>query len=380
MYVSSWPGLTLREFRPSHSERTLPFPLNAPNRISFCVARSGIYHLFRALHFQQGEIVLVPDYHSGNEVCAIRAAGATIVFYPILRNLEPDLEALSRLARLNPRVIYIIHYLGWPQPMRDIEALCRERGSLLVEDCALSLLSETGHKPLGSFGDYSAFCLYKTLPVPNGGLLVQNHNFLPELKDLKLERCPRATAAGRSAELMLEAARSRSDGIGKALFGVKRVIGQLLRSASVRQVPVGNIGWNIGDVNIAMSPIGNTVMQGLEYGQIRYIRRENFLLLQRRLEGRVTMLRNDLPEGVCPLFFPILVQDKHSAAQALWKRGIGAVEFWNDEVPGAHSAGGPDARYLRAHVLELPIHQYVTRSQVEYIADQVLRLELQPVQ
>jgi dTDP-4-amino-4,6-dideoxygalactose transaminase len=379
MYVSSWPGLTLRAFHSSRSERNVPFPLNAPNRISFCVARSGIYHLFRALRFKQGEIVLVPDYHSGNEVCAIRAAGATIVFYPILRNLEPDLDALSRLARLNPRVIYIIHYLGWPQPMRDIEALCRESGSLLVEDCALSLLSETDHKPLGSFGDYSVFCLYKTLPVPNGGLLVQNRNVLGELAELELERCPRAAAAGRSAELMLEAARSRTDNIGKALFRVKRAIGEVLRSARVRQVPVGNIGWNIADVNIAMSPISNTVMQGLKYGQIRYKRRENFLLMQQKLEGRVTMLRKDLPEGVCPLFFPILVQDKHSAAQALWKRGIGAVEFWNDEVPGAYGAGGPEARYLRAHVLELPIHQYVTRSQVEYIADQVLRLELKPL-
>jgi dTDP-4-amino-4,6-dideoxygalactose transaminase len=344
------------------------------------VARSGIYHLFRALHFKQGEIVLVPDYHSGNEVSAIRAAGASIVFYPILRNLEPDLEALSRLARLNPRVIYVIHYLGWPQPMRDVEALCRERGSLLVEDCALSLLSETEQKPLGSFGDYSVFCLYKTLPVPNGGLLVQNRNVLGELAELKLERCPRAAAAGRSAELVLEALRSRSDGLGKALIGIKAAVGGVLRAARVRQVPVGNIGWNIADVNIAMSPIGNTVMQGLEYGQIRYKRRENFLLMQRRLEGRVTMLRKDLPEGVCPLFFPILVEDKHTAARALWQRGIGAVEFWNEEVPGATGVGGVDAQYLRAHVLELPIHQDVTRSQVEYIAAQVLRLELQPAQ
>jgi dTDP-4-amino-4,6-dideoxygalactose transaminase len=380
MYVSSWPGLTLREFRKSHSERNVPYPLNSGNRLSFCVARSGIYHLFRALHFQKGETVLVPDYHSGNEVSAIRAAGASIVFYPILRNLEPDLEALSRLARLNPRVIYVIHYLGWPQPMKDIEVLCRERGSLLVEDCALSLLSETDRKPLGSFGDYSVFCLYKTLPVPNGGLLVQNRNVLKVLEELELEQCPRTAAAGRSAELMLEAVRSRADSIGKVLFGFKRAFGEVLRAARVRQVPVGNIGWNVADVNIAMSPISNTVMEGLEYGQIRYKRRENYLLMRQRLEGRVTLLRKDLPEGVCPLFFPILVQDKHSAAQALWKRGIGAVEFWNEGDPSANSVGGTDARYLRAHVLELPIHQDVSRSQVEYIADQVLRLELQPAQ
>jgi dTDP-4-amino-4,6-dideoxygalactose transaminase len=379
MYISSWPGLTLREFGHSHSHRSLPFPLASENRLSFCVARSGIYHLFRALRFEKGEIVLVPDYHSGNEVSAIRAAGASIVYYPILRSLEPDLEALSRLAKLNPRVIYVIHYLGWPQPMKEIEALCRERGSILVEDCALSLLSEADHKPLGAFGDYSVFCLYKTLPVPNGGLLVQNRNTLVDLAKLKLERCPRTAAFGRSAELALEAVRSRSERIGKALFGIKRAFGQMLRGARVRQVPVGNIGWNVADVGIAMSSISTTVMRGLEYDQIRSKRRENFLHLQRRLEGRVTMLRKDLGEGVCPLFFPILVQDKHSTARALWKRGIGAVEFWNAD-PRADCAGGADAQYLRAHVLELPIHQSVNEAQVEYIADQVTRLELQPVQ
>jgi dTDP-4-amino-4,6-dideoxygalactose transaminase len=378
MYISSWPGLTPYEFLQPHSSGNLPYPLNAANRLSFCVARSGIYHLFRALGFKKGDIVLVPDYHSGNEVSAIQAAGATIVYYPILRNLEPDLDALSRLAKLNPKVIYVIHYLGWPQPMKEIAALCRERGSILIEDCALSLLSEPDGKPLGASGDYSVFCLYKTLPVPNGGLLVQNRNFLGQLAGLELQPCPQTTAIGRSAELALEALRSRADLIGKALFGIKRAFGRLLRAADVRQVPIGNIGWNLGDVNVAMSSICNTVMKHLDYDRIRRKRRENFLLLRQKLEGRVTMLREDLDEGVCPLFFPILVRDKHAVAKALWRRGIGAVEFWNEVRPLAEQDSGPEAQYLRAHVLELPIHQDVGPSQVEYIADQVLRLELEP--
>src|SRR5262249_1912883 len=154
------------------SNQQAPYPLNEPNRFAFHVARSGIYHLFRALQFKPGETVLVPDYHSGTEVSAMRAAGASIIYYPIRRNLEPDVDALRRLAAKNPRVIYVIHYLGWPQPLGEIEALCRERGSMLIEDCALSFLSEMRGRPLGTCGDYSIFCLYKTLPVPNGGLLV----------------------------------------------------------------------------------------------------------------------------------------------------------------------------------------------------------------
>jgi dTDP-4-amino-4,6-dideoxygalactose transaminase len=383
MYVSAWPGLTLRDVFPSRAAACLPYPLSAERRTSFCVARSGIYHLFRALRLKPQDVVLVPDYYSGNEVAAIRAAGVTVTFYPVLRTLEPDLESLVRLVkRLSPRAIYVIHYLGWPQPLKEIQSLCRAAGSILIEDCALSMLSETEERPLGTFGDYSVFCLYKTLPVPNGGLLVQNNEALPELAGLKLNPYPPLAAASRTAALALESLRSRSSLLGKALSGAKDAAGRILRAASGRHIPVGDMvaetGWNSANVNIAMSAISASVMGGLDYAGIRQRRRRNFSLLRERLRGRVALLREDLPEGVCPLFFPILVQHKHAAAQSFWRKGIGAVEFWSD--PQDNSRIGADARYLRRHVLELPIHQTVTESQVEYIADQVLSLNPEPAQ
>ena len=377
MYIPPWPGLNLRDLFPSRSTSNLPYPLNAGRRTSFCVARNGIFHLFRTLGLKSREVVLVPDYHSGNEVAAMRAAGATQVFYPLLRNLEPDMEALTCLARkLSPRVIYVIHYLGWPQPMKEIQALCREVGAILVEDCALSMLSESQGRPLGTFGDYSVFCLYKTLPVPNGGLLVQNNGSLPALAGLNLHPYPRLAAASRTAGLAFEGLRSRSSFITNPFQTIKQAAGRMLRAVNGRHIPVGDIGWDPANVNIAMSGISASVMNGLDYAHIRERRRRNFSLMREHLQGRIEILREDLPQGVCPLFFPILVKHKHEVAQSLWKRGIGAVEFWND--PQGDARIGEDARYLRSHVLELPIHQSVTESQVEYIASQVLRLNPEP--
>ena len=77
-----------------------------------------------------------------------------------------------------------------------------------------------------------------------------------------------------------------------------------------------------------------------------------------------------------PVVLSILVKDKQAAARALRQQDIGAVEFWND--PQDNPGIGTDARYLRSHVLELPIHQDVTPAQVEYTANQVLRLKLEP--
>jgi dTDP-4-amino-4,6-dideoxygalactose transaminase len=254
--------------------------------------------------------------------------------------------------------------------------LCRKSGSILIEDCALALLSATDGRRLGTFGDYSVFCLYKTLPVPNGGLLVRNNPALPGLDDMTLERCPTLAATGRSVELAFEALRSRANRTGLALFAIKQSIGRMLRAARVRHIPVGDIGWDMANVNVAMSGFSDVVMRSLDYEQIREKRRSNFLLMREKLAGRVKMLREDLDEGVCPLFFPILVKDKHAAAKALWQAGIRAVEFWNDAQD--NPSIGADARYLRSHVLELPIHQDVTPAQVEYTASQVLRLELEP--
>jgi dTDP-4-amino-4,6-dideoxygalactose transaminase len=238
------------------------------------------------------------------------------------------------------------------------------------------MLSAWEGQPLGTLGDYSVFCLYKSLPVPNGGVLVQNDPGLPQLTGIAMEPCPLMGTVGRSAELALESLRSRSSRFAKALLRVKQSAGRVLRAARFRHVPVGDIGWDIGNANVAMSPISNTVMARLDYDLIRKRRRENFLLMRQELRGAVAMVREDLEDGVCPLFFPILVKKKHEAAYRLQREGIGAVDFWNDRQDNPQI--GRTARHLRESLLELPIHQDVSPSQVQYIAGQVRRMKLEP--
>src|SRR6266849_8097425 len=209
MYVPAEHGLALTCLFRRRPAGHAPFPLSAPQHRHFYRARNAIYHVFRGLKFTSGDTVLVPDYHNTNEVAAIRAAGATVRFYRIGRNLEPDLEQLGRLARsTNARALFTIHYFGWPQPVKELLALCEAHGMFLFEDCALAFLGETGGRPLGSFGRYATYCLYKTLPVPNGGVLVHNEPGLPPLDRVELRPCGAATLYGRTLELLLERFRS----------------------------------------------------------------------------------------------------------------------------------------------------------------------------
>lgn len=376
MYVPAWQGLKFGDvFGPSH-QGAVPFPFDAPHKTYFHTTRSAIYHLFRKLVQTGRKTVLAPDYHMGNELRAIRAAGAEVLLYPTGRDMQPDLDAVRRLCGRGADALFTIHYAGWPQPLRELRRLCDEHGMTLVEDCALSLLSESAGRAVGTFGDYAVFCLYKSLPVLDGGMLVQNRNVFPELDTLALEPIGTAFEAGRAAELWVDQFRSRFPVAGAMLASLKRNIGALLTACDVTRIPVGDIGFDPRQCSLAMSLWSARVLPRLDFLGIRRRRRENYQLLSHLLETAGIPGLLTLDAGVCPLFFPVLVREKSAAARALWSYGIMATELWNEGDPDSTKAEGAGARFLRRHVLELPIHQDVTEAQIRYMARHVLRLKL----
>ncbi len=375
MYLPAWPGLGWREVA-GPPRPDLPFPLRAPAVTAFHTARNAIYHLFVELVRSGRRVVLAPDYHMGNEVRAMRAAGAQIVWYPVDRYFQIDLERLRRLCRQHgPSVLFVIHYAGWPQPMEALSRLCAEKDLVLVEDCALALFSEHGGRPVGSFGDYAIFCLYKTLPLPDGGLLVQNRRVFSRLLRMPLRPSGRTFVAGRMAELTLERIRSRHPAVGRRLAGAKAAIGGLLNAMRVERVPVGDTGFNVAHADLGMAAVSHAIAARCDANRIRQRRRENFLALRHAFIEEAAV-RGDLPSGMCPLFFPLLVAHKHDAARALWRRGVMATELWNDGDDSVRGQDGEDARFLRRHVLELPIHQDITPGQIERMAGVVRELNI----
>src|SRR5260221_7521185 len=138
MRVPIFHGLSPMDLMRSPGVRS-EFPFAVPDGTYFYRARNAIYYLFLALMQRRRRLtVLAPDYNSGNEVLAIRAAGAAIEYCPVGRDMQMSPDDVERLCDLHhPDVLYVIHYAGWPQPISTLVDLCRRRGMLLVEDCAL---------------------------------------------------------------------------------------------------------------------------------------------------------------------------------------------------------------------------------------------------
>ena len=374
MYVPTFQGLSAFDLVRPANRAVACFPFNSAG-LGFFRARNAIYYLTLALKSLRPRLsILAPDYHSGNEVLALRAAGADLHFYPIGRDMQPDLDAVKRLCEQHdPDVLYVIHYLGWPQPMTAFTALCRQRTMLLVEDCALSLLSEPDGRALGTHGDWSVFCLYKTLPVPNGALLVQNTMPLDTLDRLNLRSAGAASVLGRVAELVLQRVRARANAIGGTLQAAKQVVGRALGSIDLNRANVGDIGFNKADVDLRMSAATERLLRRFDFDKIRRQRVANYQTLGRSLSGAVAPLQPQLNPGVCPLFYPIVVDDKPAAARALRGRGVQALEFWNygaDDV----ARESADVQYLRSHILALPVHQDLSPRHLGHIADCVTRV------
>jgi dTDP-4-amino-4,6-dideoxygalactose transaminase len=371
--VPTYQGLSAADLlRGTSATASTGFPLDVPGRLLFYRARNAIYHVFRELVERNPRLtVLAPDYNSGNEVLAMRAAGARIHYYPIDRRMQLDVDMLRALCdRHRPDVLYVIHYVGWAQPVSLLADLSRSRGMFLVEDCALSLLSDLDGQPLGSFGHWSVFCLYKTLPMPNGALLIQNGPRLDGLARLPLRDAGFASEMARTTELLVQRIRGRVGGASGVLQTGKRALGRLASAMGVARANVGDIGFNMDEVDLAMSPLSVRLLDRFDIQDIRERRIENYRRLDTLLDPSVARVFPDLPEGTCPLFFPIFVGDKHAAARALHRRGVDALEFWNESSESGEEMSD-DARFLRAHVLELPIHQDLTPRQVAYMAKHV---------
>ncbi|MCX5704161.1 MAG: DegT/DnrJ/EryC1/StrS family aminotransferase [Candidatus Omnitrophica bacterium] len=138
-------------------------------------ARTGIRHACRLLGLGSGTEVLAPAYNCGSEIDALLDSGASVVLYRIDRCCKIDIEDLRSRITSKTKAIYVTHYFGFPQGMGEIRELCSIYKIYLIEDCALSLFSSDGLKKLGDCGEIAVFSLPKTLPVPDGGVLVINN-------------------------------------------------------------------------------------------------------------------------------------------------------------------------------------------------------------
>ena len=352
----------------------LVFPFDQPALRYRYFARNAVWDAIRLLDLA-GKRVLMPAYFHGVELETLLAAGVKPVFFRVDSAMRADWED-ARAKAIDIAAVYVIHYAGFPQDMAAARQLASELGVPVIEDCALALLSRDGEKPLGSFGDVSVFCLYKTIPVPNGGALLARGEYARKVQGLPLVmQPPIPSTASHLVGSLLSNLELRTGEVGRRARQAMREAGRWFVSrANVERVSTGTQHFNIDDVNLGMSAASHLVLRNQDFAGIVERRRRNYFLLYAMLRDVSPPVTGELKPGVCPLFYPISVDDKASAMARLLSRGVETVDFWRVRHPAVPGGLFPEVDRLRERVLELPVHQDLSPADAEHVASCVREL------
>jgi hypothetical protein len=350
-WISVWPpvapSVILR--RPG---QVPPFPLADSRFRLFSKARHGLWQALKAHELKVGDEVLVPEYHHGSEVEALMRAGLRPQFYRVDERLEPDLEHLATLLSPRVRILYLIHYLGFPQDTARWRGWSDEHGVRLVEDAAQAWLSERDGTPTGSLGDIAIFCLYKTLGLSDGGAVVSSR--------------PLPHPAG-PALLGLNNLRISTERWVRQRVDVTRTLG---RYSYVPFDPTSD-SLALGDPSASPSRTAAFVISRQADLAVASRRRANYRTLLQELSALVPPPFSELPDGASPLQFPIEVTDKRGVLERLAHAGVEGADMWPRPHPITQGHESDRTRALRSRLVGLPVHHGLGESELTQVVQAV---------
>jgi perosamine synthetase len=345
--------------------------------------RCGLGQLCKIWKLKTGDEILVPAYNCGSEIDPFIHHGLSVIFYRVDRQAKIDFEELLKRVTINTRAIYVTHYFGWPQDIGALSMYCQKNNIYLVEDCALSLFSNPKGSSLGLSGDASIYSFPKTLPVPDGGALTQlSDTHLNEPFPFSIQPPTKKIVRGMLPFLKRAVLRF-SDRIG--LFPYLPYKFTSFRLSCEKRISLSTQGYpeipssyyydeSIQDMTA--SAVTRHIIKHTNPEEVIQQRRQNFLQLHKALASSQVFkpLYPKLPEGVCPLFYPVLVENRENLSNRLTERGIAVIQWWSGFHRDFSWTDFPEAQYLKEHLLALPIHQQLTFEDISYMIHEIQQI------
>jgi len=344
--------------------------------------RCGLAQLCKIWELKSGDEILVPAYNCGTEIDPFIHHGLSVIFYRVDNQAKIDIEALQKQITSNTRVIYVTHYFGWPQDIKTLSEYCKKNNIYLIEDCALSLFSNPTGSSLGLTGDAAIYSFPKTLPVPDGGvlaLLSDNHS-----KESFTLPPPTRKIIRRMLPFIKRAVLGLSDKIGLFPYLPPKFTGLRLScdktspnktTQGLSEIP-SSYYYDPSIQDMTASAATRYIVKHTNPEEVIQQRRQNYVQLSKALENSQIFkpLYLKLPEGVCPLFFPVLVEHREGISNRLSERGIAVIQWWSGFHRDFSWRDFPEAQYLKEHLLALPIHQQLTFEDINYMLHEIQQI------
>jgi dTDP-4-amino-4,6-dideoxygalactose transaminase len=352
---------------------------------AFWKGRIALYAVLRALDLREGDEVLVPGYTCVVVPHAVRYAGAAPVYVDITPggyNADPA----SVAARVTPRTRALIvqHTYGAPADLEALSTIAERHRLNVIEDCAHVLIgSSYRNRLLGGWGCAAFFSFQWSKPYTSGlgGMIVTRDERLAARLQA-IQRTFVAAPLRRRLQLRLQYAiyrrmfRPRFYWLGERVLHSFSRVGLFVGSSSAAElsgkVPA-DLHWRMADFQMRA---GLAQMARARDNAIHRRRLSDYYgeALQRYGWPPADVLAGD---GIILLRYPIRVANK---APLLAQARAARIEVgsWfetplhplplSDHPRVGYRVGCcPIAEATAAEVINLPLHERVTRAEAERI-------------
>jgi dTDP-4-amino-4,6-dideoxygalactose transaminase len=159
--------------------------LGARHAVAVSSCTAALHLAYLAAGVGPGDEVIVPAMTFAATAAAAVYCGATPVFADVLgaHDLSLDPEDVASRITSRTRAVCVVHFAGYPAPVRELRALCDAHGIALIEDAAHAPMAEVDGRMLGTWGLAGAFSFFsnKVLACGEGGLLATDDDAVAAL-------------------------------------------------------------------------------------------------------------------------------------------------------------------------------------------------------
>lgn len=361
-WITNFCGLRPELLVRKPASHALPAWLPTGTLLTSC-ARHALYQGCRALGLQRGAGVLVPGFICNSVTQAIEKAGARVHVFNQQRDLAIDWDDVRHTLRTHRGIKAFLwyHYLGLPTEFEAVRGFCGQHGLQFIEDCAHALFTALPEGACGRAGHIAIFSMRKTLPVLQAGALSIND---PKYRISPIPRAIAPEPEYRQVLDRIELFRHRQyaqnlDTRRPVLREDFRVYHKLV---SLHQSRLDRV--------YRLDKVSHTVLLNADPQAVRAARSRNFRTYLGSL--RSIGVFKSLPQGACPLAFPIWTRQRDRLRQRLEARGVEALTYWPDWLlPNGVARRYANIKWLADSILALPCHQDLGTTEIRYVCQAV---------
>ena len=164
--VNQWTGTKVVEFQAAYEQ----YVGHGRHAIALANGSVALELALRAFDVGPGdEVIVTPRTFVASAFC-VMLVGAT----PVFADVDPDSgnitpETIAAVVTDRTKGVIPVHLAGWPADMVGINAVARQHGLFVIEDCAQAHGAEIDGQPVGSFSDAAAFSFCQDKIMSTGG-------------------------------------------------------------------------------------------------------------------------------------------------------------------------------------------------------------------